>query len=64
MSSKMPQENMAVKTMELEQPLRSELLGDWYNYEPEDTEYDSLRLNHWLDPLNESMKLPGSRQVV
>jgi hypothetical protein len=60
----MPQENMVTEISELDRQIRSELLGDWYNYEPDDTEPDSLRLNHWLDPLNESMKLPGSRQVV
>ena len=53
----MPRMSIVTKNSEQDQQLWSELLGDWYNYEPKDTAQDSRQANHWLDHLDESPKL-------
>lgn len=53
----MTQISIVTKNTEQNQQLRSELLGDWYNYEPKDTALDSRQVDHWLVQLDESPKL-------
>jgi hypothetical protein len=49
--------SIVTKNSEQNQHLRSELPGDWYNYEPKNTAQDSRQADHWLDHLDESPKL-------
>ena len=60
----MPQMSVITKNSEQDQQLRSELLGDWYNYEPKDTALDSRQVDHWLDRLDESLKLLSSQPLA
>ena len=60
----MTQISIVTKNTEQNQQLRSELLGDWYNYEPKDTAQASRQADHWLDHLDESPKLPGPQPLT
>jgi hypothetical protein len=60
----MPQKSIVTRNSEQDQQLQNELLGDWYNYEPEDMEIDSRQVNHWLDSRDQSLKLLSPQRLA